>query len=144
MYKKIREFFLWLVKQHTMNHAKQQKRELPKKKDDCSSSSSSSSSDDCSHDSKKHDKCDEHGYKKRCECQRCVRKYDEWCKSHKSEGRTHCVRKSYTTVVVKCEKPVTTHFTWSYKKDYEGKWEPTKSHKLPEKCHDHDHHDGKK
>lgn len=81
-----------------------------------------------------HDEHDEHGYKKRCHCQRCKRTYDEWCRKHKEEGHTTCRRKCYTICEIKCEKPIHKRLHWGYKKEYEGKWEPY--HKVREpRCH---------
>jgi hypothetical protein len=73
--------------------------------------------------SEKHDSCDESGYKKRCYCEKCKRKYDEWCHKNKEHGHTVCKRKCYTICEIVCEKPVTTITHWGFKKEYEGKWE---------------------
>jgi len=73
--------------------------------------------------SDRHDSYDEHGYKKRCYCEKCKRKYAEWSKKNKEEGHTTCKRKCYTICEIKCEKPVLTTTHWGYKKEYEGKWE---------------------
>lgn len=74
--------------------------------------------------SAKHDSHDENGYKKRCYCEKCKRTYDEWCKSHKDEGKTQCVRKCYTICEIACEKPITKIVKWGYKQEFEGEWEP--------------------
>lgn len=86
------------------------------------------------HDHDHHDEITEDGYKKRCYCQKCTKKYDEWCREHKDEGHTSCKRRCYTVCEVICEKPVTTVTHWGYKKEFEGKWEKYHDKKVPAKC----------
>lgn len=84
---------------------------------------------------KQHDSYDEHGYKKRCYCEKCEGTYKEWCKKNKEEGCTHCKRRCYTVCEVICEKPITTTVHWGYHEKYEGKWEPYhKAKPAPKHC----------
>lgn len=70
----------------------------------------------------KHDECDESGYKKVCRCEKCVRKYNDWCKKNKKHGETVCKRKCYTVCEVKCERPTTSVTRWGFTEDSETKW----------------------
>jgi hypothetical protein len=90
-----------------------------------------------------HDSHDDNSYKKRCYCEKCKKKYSEWCHEHKSKGETFCKRRCYTVCEIKCKKNVTLHKKWGYKKLYEGKWECHHEKKCPKgcKCDKHDKHD---
>ena len=77
---------------------------------------------------------DKDGFKKRCFCQKCEKKWKEWCEKHKKEGETHCKRKCYTVCEYKCKKPVTTVFNWGYHKKFVGEWEKHKAEDVPKRC----------
>lgn len=91
----------------------------------------------------RHDEWDDHKYKKRCHCQRCVGTYDDWCRKHKEKGCTTCKRKCYTICEIVCEKPVTHVYHWGYKKEYEGRWEPYHGAHGPRQGEEHheEHHE---
>lgn len=95
------------------------------------------------HNPCKHDECDEHEYKKRCYCEKCVKKYDEWCRRHKKDGKPKCYRKCYTVCEIKCKKPCRKVKKYGYKKLYEGKWQhydPKHHHEHSSSSHSDDSH----
>lgn len=85
-----------------------------------------------------HDHSDGSSYTRRCYCEKCTRKYDDWCKEHEKEGRTFCKKKCVTHCEYKCYKPIKIVKEWGYKKEFSGKWE-----KYAEKCDKKHQHDKK-
>jgi hypothetical protein len=81
-----------------------------------------------------HDSYDHGSYKKRCYCQRCCDKYDEWCKEREKEGCVTCKKKCRTICEIVCEQPKTVVTKWGFKKEYEGKWEEHHDEKKPKHC----------
>lgn len=86
-----------------------------------------------------HDHSEGGNYIKRCYCEKCKRKYDDWCDEHEHEGKTHCKKRCVTHCEYVCSKPIKTVKKWGYKKEFVGKWE-----KYEEKCHDKKEHHEKK
>ena len=88
------------------------------------------------HQQHQHDEVGSDGeYKKRCYCEKCVAKYDLWCKEHAGEAHVTCKRKCYTVCEINCHKEQTFYKDWAFGKKYEGKWEEYsgKDHE-PSKC----------
>lgn len=91
----------------------------------------------------KHDYVDNGSYKRICDCQKCKKKWDDWCDKRKSEGDTRCKRKCYTICEYECKQPVTTVYEWGHKEKFEGDWEshdridrPTHCDKCKQKKHE--------
>lgn len=81
-----------------------------------------------------HDSCDGENYQRRCSCNKCSRKYDEWCRKNKRGGEPCCKRICRTVCEVVCEKPTTTVHKWGYKEQYDGKWEHHRGEEVPRRC----------
>jgi hypothetical protein len=78
-------------------------------------------------------------YVKKCYCQKCTQKYEEWCEEKKYEGEKHCKRICKTVCTIKCERPIKIVRTWGYKEDWEGKWEDHSGLPEPHECKRHEH-----
>lgn len=85
-------------------------------------------------DDNKHDHVDKDGYKKRCYCQKCVKRYKEWCEKKKDEGCTTCKRRCYTVCEIKCEKTDIIRTYFGFHEKFEGKWERYDSQPVPKHC----------
>jgi len=84
----------------------------------------------------KHDKIKDGEYEKRCYCEKCTKKYDEWCDQQQKEGCTVVKRKCYTICKYVAEKQTIVTDKWGYKEKFEGKWE--KVDKIEKPCKDCD------
>ena len=73
-----------------------------------------------------HDSYTDSKYQKRCYCEKCKKKYDDWKKEHEEKGKTVCKKRCFTVCEIECTKKVEREINWGYKKKYEGKWEPHK------------------
>lgn len=85
-------------------------------------------------DHHEHDSHDEHGYVKRCYCQKCVKTFDDWKHKKQEHGCSTCKRRCRTICEYVCEQPKTTVYHWGFKKEFEGKWERVKAYDRPHDC----------
>lgn len=83
----------------------------------------------------KHDYVDDNGsYQRVCYCNKCTKKWDDWCDKKKSEGQTHCKRKCYTICEYECEQPIHIKYKWGHKEKFEGEWEHHDKISRPDYC----------
>jgi len=73
-------------------------------------------------------------YHKLCECVKCVRTFNEWCKKNRKEGCTTCKSKVKIIRVIECEQPITTVYKFGETREYEGKWEHHEALERPRHC----------
>lgn len=86
-----------------------------------------------------HDSYDDSRYQKRCYCEKCKKKYDDWKKEHEEKGETVCKRKCFTVCEIVCTKKIEKELNWGYKKKYEGKWEEYKKKEKSSSSSESDH-----
>lgn len=74
--------------------------------------------------SEHHDEISDDGeYRKRCECLKCVKKYDDWCDENECDGQVQGERKCYMICEYRYKQPKTVIKEWGHKERLEGKWE---------------------
>lgn len=87
------------------------------------------------HKSSCHDTCENGKYEKRCYCEKCVKKYDEWCKVHPTHKDKKCVeRKCVTICEYRWQRPCAFAEEGGFKKKFETKWEKYDG-PVPDNCH---------